>query len=156
MLMGQTNMCRKSILLLCLMWCDLCCVAVGRRCLPYGVNFRGRDRSYSLSWKMSWATPWLTCKTPPRRETVWNKPCTGYHQSWIYTCIYSLWFRAHLCAYVWMFPTDLITRRSFFFLFFFFRRESEHDRIVESIYEEMENQLKEEKDKQQSQNQVDV
>ncbi|KAG7262662.1 hypothetical protein CRUP_012541 [Coryphaenoides rupestris] len=36
------------------------------------------------------------------------------------------------------------------------RRESEHNRIVESIYEEMENQLKEEKNKQQSQNQDSI
>lgn len=36
------------------------------------------------------------------------------------------------------------------------RRESEHDRIVQSIYEEMENQSKEEREKQHSQNQDSI
>lgn len=95
-----------------------------------------------MSWRGSWSTQCPVYRMPSERETVWNRLCAGVG----FLCVNS--------------PNEntieiersiAVSVSSTMFIPSCFRRENEHDQVVRSIYEDMESQLREEKQKQHAQ-----
>lgn len=117
-------------------------VSVSRPSVRCGATSRKRDQSCSVSWKASWSTPCPIYKTPSEREIALNKPCAGpmflpLSSKTVYSNYQAMIIREFSLLML--------------IIFFSFRRQSEHDQVVRSIYEEMESQIREEREKRLTQ-----
>lgn len=118
--------------------CADCCVSVRRSSAPCGMTSRKTNRSFSASSKGSWSTRCPTYRTLSGSGKVWNKLFAGANPrktAHVVKCVFDCKFS----AFNFLSP---------------FRRENDHDQVVRSIYDEMESQIREEREKWQTQVQM--